>query len=165
MAKSMNGKGWYNGYPWKEREAKFEVLKLKQSSKELIAAGPCALCGDSNADFEFHDEDYSEPYLWVPPALYCLCRNCHRHRIHKRFAHPIVWTAFLAHVRRGGYASDLAKLEIKKEIEALKSALKKGEGIVLASLRPYKGRAGEEWFSQLTSDRVSLTSPSARPRP
>lgn len=161
MVESLDEKGWYNGYRWKERMEKFK----KQSSEGVIAAGPCALCGDPDAKVEFHDEDYSQPYSWEPPAAYCVCRHCHLHKIHSRFANPIVWKAFLAHVRRGGYASDLVNPKVKEEIEAFKLALKKGECIVLASLRPYKGRAGEEWFSQLTLERVSLTSPNARPRP
>ena len=161
MVDERDGKGWYNGYSWKEREDKFK----KQTSTGQIAVGPCALCGDPDAKVEYHEEDYSQPYSWDAPAAYCVCRHCHLHKIHSRFTHPIAWTAFLAHVRRGGYASDLIKPDVKIEVEALKSALKKGERIALATLRPYKGHAGDEWFSLLTLDRGSLTSPSSRPRP
>jgi hypothetical protein len=157
----MDTKGWYNGYSWSERLAKFDEMKRLN----IQAHGPCSICGDPTADVEFHDEDYSSPYIWKTPAAYCVCRHCHIYKIHSRFAHPRVWTAFLAHVRRGGYASDLARPDIKREIDGLKAALKNGETVVLKTLRPYKRRPEEEWFANLALDRTILTSPNARPRP
>ena len=99
---------WYNGYSAKERDYKYKVLFRMIKKGELPpATGPCMLCNDPTAAVEYHDEDYSEPFIWKPPALLCLCRSCHRNKLHKRFNNPSAWLAFKAHVRRGGYASDL----------------------------------------------------------
>lgn len=158
----------YNGYSWKEREDKFKVMKDRIASGELAAAaGPCALCGDPEptTEFEYHDEDYSAPYKWTEPAAYVLCHDCHIYRLHQRFARPTAWQAFLAHVRRGGYASDLKDPEIKSEVEACAKALKNGQTLELRSLRPYKPKPGKEWFARLSLDRECLSDTKARPRP
>ncbi len=155
----------YNGYSWKERDDKFKAMKRQIAVGELTPpSGHCALCGDSEAAVEYHDEDYSIPYNWKEPAAYALCRHCHLYKIHLRFARPILWQAFLAHVRRGGYASDLANPRIKKEFEACCKALKNGQTFVLSPLRPYTQSVGDEWFAKLRVDRESMTDFSARPR-
>ncbi len=113
----MEEKGWYNGYGWAERNAKLRELKRLVALGEVPAAcGPCQLCGDPDVPVEYHDEDYSKPYLWGPPALFALCRHCHRTKLHKRFAQPSAWMAFLDHVRRGGYARDLKVPSIRREV-------------------------------------------------
>lgn len=123
----MEEKGWYNGYDWNERNAKLQELKRRIARGELQAAsGPCQLCNDPDVAVEYHDEDYSKPYLWAPPALFALCRNCHRDKLHKRFSRPHAWNAFLAHVRRGGYARDLKAPSIKREVSAVEAALVAG---------------------------------------
>jgi hypothetical protein len=138
------------------------------ASGELPSAvGPCALCGDHDPKtvFEYHDEDYSIPYLWTEPATYVLCRNYHVYRLHQRFARPVAWLAFLAHVRRGGYARDLKDPKIKSEVDACCKAIRTGQTFELQSLRPYSGTVGQEWFTRLRLDVESLTDPAARPRP
>jgi hypothetical protein len=173
------GTGWYNGYSWTERAAKLKELYRKIARKEVAPpTGPCDLCGDPEVKVEHHDEDYSVPYIWSKPALFCLCRNCHRDKLHKRFARPQTWFVFLAHVRRGGYARDLVKPKdlsnspllneykaITKELKAYKVALESGRPSELRQLRPYLGVVGEEWFARVSMDAASLTGPSARPRP
>src|SRR5689334_10537327 len=110
--------GWYNGYDWNERNAKLKELKERLlRGEQAPPQGPCELCGDPEVPVEYHDEDYSLPYRWTRPALYCLCRTCHRDKLHKRFARQSAWKAFLAHVRRGGYARDLNDEEVKKEVD------------------------------------------------
>jgi len=157
---------FYNGYSWTERYNKYRELERKIASREQRPPqGPCALCGDPEGDFEYHDEDYSLPYLWTEPALYVLCRHCHRHKLHQRFSRPVLWQAFLAHVRRGGYASDLKDPTVKKEIAACCKAIKEGRKPNLPMRRPYTRMIGEEWFARLHLDRGSLTDPGARPRP
>lgn len=156
---------WYNGFSPQERGAKFKVCNQLIARGELEdASGPCMLCGDPNVKVELHSEDYGEPFLWTPPAVYTLCYSCHRFRIHTRFRFPDAWNAFLAHVRRGGYASDLKDPEIAKEFRDYKNALKRGEEFELKELRPYTAEPGTEWFAHLRMDVESLTDPTARPR-
>lgn len=160
------GESWYNGYSSKERDAKFRVLKRLVAKGELpSASGPCMLCGDPDVAVEYHDEDYSEPYIWEPPALLSLCRHCHRDKLHKRFWRHSAWKAFIMHVRRGGYARDLKEKSIKKELEACRIAIENGEPFTLPDLRPYNQEVGAEWFANLRMDPESLSDPSARPRP
>ncbi len=162
----MKEKGWYNGYPWSEREAKFEVLTRRIASGEQSpAAGPCDLCGDDEVPVEYHDEDYSPPYLWDFPALLALCRNCHRNKLHMRFRWPAMWRAFLAHVRRGGYAREFKDPKVKKEVALHLAAIARGETSTLSQLHPYRKVVGEEWFANLRMNIESLSDPNARPRP
>lgn len=157
---------WYNGYSAKERYIKFKVMKSLVAKGELPpASGPCMLCCDPDVVVEYHDEDYGEPFIWEPPALFCLCRHCHRDKLHKRFWRHSAWHAYIAHIRRGGYARDLKNPKIKKELEAYRTAIERGVQFNLAVLRPYLRVAGEEWFANLRIDPESLSDPTARPRP
>lgn len=157
---------WYNGYSAKERDIKFKVLKRMIAKGELPpASGPCMLCGDPDVAVEYHDEDYGEPFIWKPPALLCLCRHCHRDKLHKRFRRHSAWYAYIAHIRRGGYARDLKDKKIQKELEACRAAIERGESFTLSTLRPYTREVGKEWFANLRMDAESLSDPSARPRP
>lgn len=162
----MEEKGWYNGYGWAERYAKLRELNRLVAKNEVPAAsGPCQLCGDPEVPVEYHDEDYSKPYLWGPPALFALCRHCHRTKLHKRFAQPSAWKAFLDHVRRGGYARDLKVPSIKSEVAKAQRAYELDEQPpTLAPLRTYSAEAGAEWFAALTLDPIAVTSSSPRPR-
>lgn len=123
------------------------------------------LCGDPDVPVEYHDEDYGEPFIWEPPALLCLCRHCHRDKLHKRFWRHSVWHAFIAHVRRGGFARDLKDKGIYKELKAYQAAIERGETPTLRPLRPYAREVGNEWFANLRMDPESLSDPEARPRP
>lgn len=167
MTKAARVRGWYNGYNWEERYAKLKVLKQRLVDGEMApATGPCQLCGDPDVPVEYHDEDYSKEYFWGPPALFVLCRNCHRDKLHKRFARPFSWAAFLAHVRRGGYARDLQDKRIKGEIDALARALATGANHgPLQRLRSYSAVEGEEWFATLSVDPVTISPEAPRPRP
>ena len=159
-------KGWYNGYSPGERDLKFKELK-RQLKKAAVppATGPCGLCGDPDVLVEYHSEDYASPFRWTPPAMYALCRNCHRDKLHKRFSRPLSWQAFVAHIRRGGYAKDLKNDPLlKKELMAYETALGQGGSVTLKQLRPYRHTAGTEWFANLRMDAASLTDPAARPR-
>ncbi len=159
-------KNYYNGYSPEERRDKFVALKAGIAAGEIPApAGPCMLCGDPDVPVEYHSEDYSVPYLYTPPAMYSLCKSCHRFRLHARFRNPRAWENYLAHVRRGGYARDLRDPEIQAEYRAYAVARKRGEPGTLRTFRPYTGHIGEEWFAHLRMDTESLTDPAARPRP
>lgn len=167
----------YNGYSKKERDENFEELKRRLADGRLRpATGPCALCGDPKPKnpFEYHNEDYGmDPFLDKEPALFSLCRNCHRDKLHKRFDDIKFWEAFLAHVRRGGYARDLTEEAedsgIKKEFDVYLAAIKRGDTLI-APLRQIEGRTytrivGKEWFANLRMDRESKWDVTARPRP
>lgn len=159
------GLGWYNGYPSRERDELFTVYKRLLAAGEIAPpVGPCELCGDPDTQVESHSEDYATPYRWSPPAAYSLCQHCHRHKLHQRFHRPELWTAFLAHVRRGGYASDLTIPTVRLEFEYYRWAVKQGKPAVLHRLRPYPKTPGKEWFAHLRMDIESLRDPSARPR-
>jgi len=156
---------WYNGYSGKERDVKFKALKRRIATGRLPpASGPCALCGDAESPVEYHDEDYGEPFIWEPPALLALCRHCHRDKLHKRFWRHSVWQAYVAHVRRGGYARDLKDPKIKKELQLCKAAFGRREVYLLPQLRPYTRTVGQEWFANLRIDPESLSDRRARPR-
>jgi hypothetical protein len=146
----MPSKNSYNGYTPRQREKKFRKLK------ELIAlgaippaSGQCDLCSDPSSPVEYHDDDYGEPYVWTKPALYRLCRHCHRVKLHQRFARPLVWATFVAHVRRGGYASDLKNPEIKRELEKYHQMNGSGNQCSLVQLREYPHLGESEWFVNL----------------
>ena len=152
---------WYNGYSPKERDEKYRDLKRLISIGTLDSAkGPCDLCCDPDVAVEYHDEDYAKPYIWTKPALLCLCRHCHRYKLHKRFKNVNSWNIFLAHIRRGGYARDLKDTEIKKELKEFKKGTIKN----LKLLRKYNQNVGSEWFANIRMDIESLQDPSARPR-
>jgi len=155
----------YNGYVPRERAAFAKATRLLITAGELAPASPpCGLCNDPDALVEYHSEDYSQPYRWVPPATYPLCLHCHRFRLHRRFWWPELWAAFLAHVRRGGYASDLKNLLIRIEFEHYRWLVKCGKPATLRQLRPYPHAIGTEWFAKLRMDIKSLCDRSARPR-
>jgi hypothetical protein len=157
---------WYNGYSPAERDKKFKELKRLIAKGELPPAfGPCTLCGDLNVPVEYHDEGYGEPFIWEAPALLCLCRNCHRDKLHQRFWRHSAWFAYIAHIRRGDYARDLKNKSIKKEFKAYRNALEHGEEIPFRELRPYRRTIGEEGFAHLRMDAESLCDSSTRPRP
>jgi len=162
----MGELGSYNGFSGAERNAKLKSMQRRIASGEMSpASGCCALCGDPEGPLEYHDEDYGRPYLWTEPAIFILCRHCHREKLHKRFNRPTVWQTFLAHVRRGGYARDLKNAETKREFDRYRAALDQQETPdALVSLRPYARAQGEEWFAKLRMDPESLTDPAARPR-
>jgi hypothetical protein len=156
---------WYNGYSPQERDKKYKIMQLLIKSGDLAKpSGPCDLCNDPDADVEYHDEDYAEPYIWTKPALLTLCRHCHRYKLHKRFKNTNLWFSFVAHIRRGGYASDLKNQEVAKELKRYQKAISQNLTYELTVLRPYKKEIGREWFESLRMDIQSLNDPSARPR-
>jgi hypothetical protein len=163
---------FYNGYSWPERMAKYEEMLRRFKTGELgKPQGPCRLCGDPGSpagevEFEYHDEDYSKAYSWAEPAAFVLCRHCHQRKVHMRFAQPIAWKAYLAHVRRGGYARDLQRPDVDSELDNYRRALKSDATTpTLKQLRPYAAIVGEEWFSSLTLDWNAMLMPASRPRP
>lgn len=156
---------WYNGYSPQERTRHLKASKRLIAEGELApATGPCDICRDPDAQVEYHSEDYARPFRWSPPATYVLCLHCHRDKLHKRFQRPELWAAFLAHVRRGGYARDLNNPTVRLEFEYYRWAVKQGKRAVLHQLRPYTKTSGKEWFAHLRMDLASLRDPTARPR-
>jgi hypothetical protein len=157
---------WYNGYSDKERAASMAPMNRALRNGDIDpATNGCMLCGDASARLELHSEDYSKPYRWCPPAAYWLCRHCHRNKLHKRFASPDLWIAFLAHVRRGGYAADLKDRVTKRELDDFRAAVRAGnKPPALPILRTGRTFAEHEWWEQLTLDNASLRDPTARPR-
>lgn len=146
----------YNGFSWPERMAKFDEMKRRIASGELAPpSGPCRLCGDPSGPgtgvrFEYHDEDYGLVYSWSEPAAYAVCRDCHIYRIHQRTSRPESWFAFLAHVRRGGYARETREPAIRAELDQYRKDLRHGRTPKLRMLRPYVDAPGSEWFAKLS---------------
>ena len=114
---------------------------------------------------EYHGEDYSLPYCWTAAATYLLCLICHRHKLRRRFSASDEWRAFLAHVRRGGYARDLRDPVIKRELKWYDAAAKRGGSQELRSLRPYLKTTADEWFSALSLDLAAMSWSTRRHRP
>ena len=154
---------WYNGYSPQERERAGRAIARARARGELQPGSACMLCGDPSATLDLHSEDYSEPYRFMPPAAYWVCLACHRSHLHKRFEKPEAWTAFLAHVRRGGYASDLRTPAIKREVKAFEAAHATNQPAALAAIRPFQPR--EPWWERLSVDKASKHDPAARLRP
>jgi hypothetical protein len=154
---------WYNGYSPKERARADRVIRRDRAVGKLLPGSSCALCGDPSAKLDLHSEDYSEPYRFIPPAAYWVCISCHRNHLHKRFGRAAAWATFLAHVRRGGYASDLKKSAVRGEVRALETALTANETAMLAAIRPVRPR--DPWWERLSVDEASKRDPAARPRP
>ena len=153
----------YNGYTGKEREAKYlEYKRLRALGKSEPTRPPCQLCGNEDCEVEPHSEDYSQPYKWVPPCDFMVCRSCHLW-IHKRFGQPETWSDFKAHVKRGGYATEFAVASVKAERkEAATARAQKRE----YKWKPMVGRTARSgWWEYLTLSEESKTSRSARPRP
>ena len=155
---------WYNGYSPEERTAKGKAGDVGRANGSVpVLEGPCALCGDPDIPVEPHSEDYSKEFRWVPPAVYALCRNCHRNKLHTRFSNPMLWFVFKAHVRRGGYERDLRNPEVRRELRIFRRALERGQPATLRALR-HREVSANEWWERLSVDPLTLTSPSARPR-
>lgn len=142
----------YNGYSGDERLAKLRAQHDREKQGlPRHPPGPCSICNDPNAPLEPHSEDYSKPYLWTPPAEYALCKMCHVHRLHARFRNPVLWEVYKAHVRRGGYSSDLKNPAVAAELAAFRAALQRKEYPRLRMLRP-REFDGKEWWEKLSTD-------------
>jgi hypothetical protein len=157
--------GWYNWFSQSQRDKKWRDHQRRQAKGEtFLAHGKCALCGDPNVDIEPHSEDYSEDsqgrFSWREPAVYYLCRQCHRTHLHKRFSNQLGWKTHLAHVRRGGYSADRRQPSIKRELARYRDALKRA-----ASPPPLKGLgrrrrfSAKPWWERLTMDISSIRGP------
>ena len=153
---------YYNGYSPQERARKLRAMHRQFPNRSHPGyLGPCQMCGDPNCPVEPHTEDYSEPYLWIPPAEYSVCRTCHG-RLHKRFKSLFAWEAYKAHLKRGGYGSDLKRPVIAREVTSLAKTIEAGTPMQLPPLRPRS--AADDWWDRLTTDPASLTASWARGR-
>jgi hypothetical protein len=140
----------YNGFKPNERIRKGRAVRKARAFGVITPAAACMLCGDPAAPLELHSEDYSQPYKFTPPAAHWLCIACHRNNLHRRFDNPNRWEIFLAHVRRGGYASDLRDPIIRREVQKYGAAAVRGQASVLPRLR--RALAAPRWWEQLTRD-------------
>jgi hypothetical protein len=148
----------YNGFSSSQRSANGRALNKAIKARTVSApSGSCALCGDPNVapkSLDYHSEDYSKPYVWSPPSAYVLCRHCHRNKLHKRFDNPNQWEAFKAHVRRGGYASELVSdPKVKREVAAFQQALDSRSPEELRVLRSHRPSVETEWWEKLSTKR------------
>ncbi|MBI3374983.1 MAG: hypothetical protein HY017_24945 [Betaproteobacteria bacterium] len=156
----------YNGYPWKIRQAiiaPFNRARLEGGIQ--FSPRPCDMCGDPECPPDsWHSEDYSQPYLFDPPANYMICRVCHS-RIHKRFHEPPEnWLLYLAHLRGGGYGREFTKLYSLSERRTWAHELSAGRSVPLPMIRK-RSPTGSGWWEHLTLDAESLIAAWARPRP
>ena len=149
---------YYNGYSGSERDAKLKAQHARVSRGcPSHPQGPCAICGDRQVELEAHDEDYSQPYKWEPPAQYAVCHRCHM-RLHNRFRNPEVWEAHKEHVRQGGRANEDAKFNV------VRNAIRGRDFSTLALSSPTRVM-GHLWWEALSTDPKTLHDPAARPRP
>lgn len=166
VAASFRSLNPYNGYTPQEREKKLRrsYQVYPNRTHPLYQGRQCQLCGDPDCKVEPHSEDYSQPYLWENPAEYAVCKTCHS-RLHKRFKSPAAWSAYKAHLRRGGYGSDLKTGSIARDVAQLAKAPATENPHSLSPLPRSKNLTGREWWEILSIDAKSLTDPAARPRP
>jgi hypothetical protein len=132
----------YNGFSGKEREAKLRAQHALNRRPDHPPATRCSICDDPAEPLEAHDEDYSKPYVWEPPAQYAVCHKCHS-RIHARFRNPKLWEAHKAHVKRAGYASEQA------EFETLRAQQLSSAATSIQTIR-HRNLTGSEWWEKLT---------------
>jgi hypothetical protein len=151
---------WYNGYSPNERNA-----MGRQVVPPIAKKPPCAMCGDpSPPKMQTHAEDYSTPYRWLPPATYPLCLRCHSRlhsRLHSRFDALPRWKSFLEFLRRGWYAQEVPSEELRRQMRL-------GDAYPWRELPhdpPVRIDPNAWWWESLTTDKASLRSPAARPRP
>ena len=132
--------------------------RRRTTSGELPSlSGPCALCGETEGKFQYHSEDYSEPWSWDPPATFVTCKSCHS-RLHKRFDDPLGWEAFKAHIRRGGTSTELQDPTHRDEMLAVRDALRRGDPLPdLPVLRP-RVIPPDTWWQNLSDDPQKLPS-------
>lgn len=141
----------YNGFTAKER-ARF--LDPGVTKTTVPAHGPCAICLDPRAPVVYHSEDYSWPPTWVPPATHAVCKSCHN-RIHARFSRPWRWEAYKAHVRRGGYGSEVGTRsgspKLCRELTTLQEALAKGRPVPEMRTLRERPESSHEWWEHLAA--------------
>ncbi len=153
---------YYNGYSPQERTRKLKALhKLFPNRSHPYYKGACHMCGDPASPVAPHGEDYSEPYHWERPAVYALCNACHG-RLHKRFKSPLAWEAYKAHLRRGGYGSDLKHPSVARQISKLSKAIATGSTFTLPILR--QTPLLDSWWESLVTNPEALTASWARVR-
>jgi len=154
---------FYNGYTPQERNKKLAALhRLYPNYSHPYYQPPCHICGDPAAKVQPHGEDYAEPFRWERPAIYAVCSPCHT-RLHGRFRSPASWLAYKAHLRRGGFGSDLKVPKISRELTRLAKSLEVGQPFSLSPLRqPHF--SGSVWWEFLTTDPRFLDQPFAKPR-
>ena len=157
---------WYNWFAQAQRNKKGRDHRQRLKSGEVFPThGRCALCGDPNVGIEPHSEDYSEPFSWDEPAVYYLCRPCHRTHLHKRFANTLGWQTHLAHVRRGGYSVDRKDPAVRKELQVYRKALARGERPPLLKGLARRRRFPEQpWWEAVTMDISSIQGPNRKER-
>lgn len=156
----------YNGYPWHVRLRILAEYKRRQVEEKFrLERRPCDLCGDPSCEpGSWHSEDYSEPYLFTPPASYVVCRACHA-RIHRRFHQPPEdWLLFLEHIRCGGYGREFSGQHSLIQRRLWADDLRLGAPVSIP-MRRRRSIIGPPWWERLTLDPESLIAAWARPRP
>lgn len=147
---------WYNGFSPDERlELHWALLDAMEAGRVPYPEGPCALCGQTSGPVVYHSEDYGAPYVWVPPAMYAICRSGHS-LVHLRFKFPKTWEEFREHLRQGGSCSAWSKRRRPPRAP--------GQHEILVPMIRRPGLTGDEWWERLTLDPASLTAHWARPR-
>ena len=145
---------YYNGYSPNERSRRNRaVRKERRLGKNIVSNGPCDICGDPEGPYDYHAEDCSWPYKLNE---FCLCRVCHRQKLHRRFSSQHNWTAFCAHVRRGGYGRDINESTFKAELKLYQQSLK-----IDTKPKPLRSISGRKlkkggWWERMTCDREVL---------
>jgi hypothetical protein len=156
--------GSYNGYTGRQRD-KIVTAYRKLTGKHAPFEGePCGMCGDPERPHQgWHSEDYSEPFVFEPPASYPICEPCHK-RLHRRFnSLPGEWELFCRHLEAGGYGKEFVELRSVAERRILCDRIAAGAHLSLPRIR--NSEPGPYWWRALTLDPESLHAPWARPRP
>lgn len=155
------GNRYYNGYSWAQRVKILQALDNENAQGRTYLRDLCDICGDRAASL--HSEDYSEPYTFIPPQCYSLCRACHR-RIHRRFIEPPEeWAIWLEHIRAGGYGSEFPRFYVPAKRLEWYPTIQDGHPIRLEKIRD-RVLPHDNWWERLSLDPETLTAAWARPR-
>lgn len=155
------GNRYYNGYSWAQRVKILQALDNENAQGRTYLRDLCDICGDRAASL--HSEDYSEPYTFIPPQCYSLCRACHR-RIHRRFNEPPEeWAIWLEHIRAGGYGSEFPRFYVPAKRLEWYPTIQDGHPIQLEKIRD-RVLPDDNWWERLSLDPETLTAAWARPR-
>jgi len=89
----------YNGFSPEQRQDAQDWINAELSAGRLTRPRLCCACGQDHGSFDFHAEDYSEPF-GPQTVRYPLCYPCHM-MVHCRFRNPKAWVLYRAKVATG----------------------------------------------------------------
>jgi hypothetical protein len=105
--------GPYNGFSGAQRARAERWINREINAGRLVWPTACVICGRTDCLYQFHAEDYGEPF--GPHVVqFGVCIRCHQW-IHRREAKPVGYAAYVDEVtseaRPGSNPSLLVRIE------------------------------------------------------